>query len=65
MDMCKRMRLQSTGQGIGLALCKDIIESHGGSITIDSELGKGTTVRFTLAVWMEGMEHGTRNNLIG
>jgi signal transduction histidine kinase len=34
--------------GIGLSICKDIIEAHGGSISMKSEPGAGTTVRFTL-----------------
>ena len=34
--------------GIGLYVCHQIIEAHGGRIWIDSILGKGTTVTFTL-----------------
>jgi signal transduction histidine kinase len=34
--------------GIGLSICKDIIEAHGGAIWIESEPGAGATVRFTL-----------------
>lgn len=37
-----------TGTGLGLVLCKEYIERNGGKIWIDSELGKGTTVNFTL-----------------
>ncbi|MEO1438225.1 MAG: ATP-binding protein, partial [Bacteroidota bacterium] len=37
------------GQGIGLAFCKKIIELHGGQITAESELGKGSIFRFTIA----------------
>lgn len=33
------------GTGLGLALVKSIVQLHGGSATIQSELGKGTTVR--------------------
>ena len=36
------------GSGLGLALSKSLIEMHGGSLRIDSVLGKGTTVSFTL-----------------
>lgn len=37
---------KSSGPGIGLTLCKQIMNRHGGNITVDSEIGKGTC--FTL-----------------
>ncbi|MDQ1261099.1 MAG: Methanosis regulatory histidine kinase FilI [Euryarchaeota archaeon] len=40
---------KSEGSGAGLAIIKRIIEVHGGRIWIESEMGKGCTVCFTLA----------------
>jgi PAS domain S-box-containing protein len=38
------------GTGLGMTIVKHIVEAHGGQISLESELGKGTTVTFTVPV---------------
>ncbi len=47
---------EAGGTGLGLAIVKHLIEAHGGLIEAESELGKGTTIRFSLPARPDGVE---------
>jgi two-component system sensor kinase FixL len=51
------------GTGLGLAICRRIVRQHRGTLEIESELGKGTTVRLTLPVRTDKNVAGLRHEL--
>ncbi len=44
----REVRDQAGGLGLGLTICRAIVVAHGGDIRIESEVGRGTSVHFTL-----------------
>jgi len=47
-----------SGNGYGLAICRELARSYGGDVVIDSEYGEGTTVVITLHAGTEGRADG-------
>jgi two-component system sensor histidine kinase HydH len=47
---------KSKGLGLGLAICKRIVDAHGGTISVKSKAGEGTTVTIRLPIKPVGVE---------
>jgi len=53
------------GTGLGLALSKSLVELHGGNFKINSVVGEGTTVTFTLPNFVQAKEVVPQSNEVG
>ncbi len=50
---------KESGVGLGLAIVKEIVEAHGGAISVESHEGKGSTFTFTLPRAETARKEGT------
>ena len=46
-------RTSRRSSGLGLSIAQGVVQRHGGTIAVESELGRGTTFTVTLPVWVE------------
>jgi len=56
LELFRRLHITS-GRGVGLSLCKKIVENHAGQITLDSKVQRGTTI----TIWLPFKNTGESN----
>ncbi|UKS28924.1 response regulator [Paenibacillus sp. HWE-109] len=54
----------SGGIGLGLSICKDLVELHGSELQVQSKLGKGSTFSFKLSIMNEKLQSSLPQDLV-